>query len=117
LFRPWNSSGVGQSVQRKWSFRLQDSLFNCVRLIIQAKPPYGPGQWKGLGPISIARYLRAVFSRMDDDVRVAFVLCDLVEVPVEDASQMVQSSPQVVRRRTYCARLMLRGFLERLWSV
>jgi len=54
---------------------------------------------------------------MDDDVRAAFVLCDLVELPVEDAAQIVQSSPQVVRRRAHHARRMLRGFLERLWSV
>jgi len=54
---------------------------------------------------------------MDDDVRTAFVLCDLVELPVEDAAQIVQSPPQAVRRRTHRARLMLRGFLERLWSV
>ena len=40
-----------------------------------------------------------------------------VELPVEDAAQIVQSSPQVVRRRMHRARLMLRGFLERLWSV
>ncbi len=40
-----------------------------------------------------------------------------VELPVEDAAQIVQSSPQVVRRRMHRARLMLRGFLDRLWSV
>ena len=45
------------------------------------------------------------------------MLCDLVALPVEDAAQIVQGSPQVVRKRTHHARLMLRGFLERLWSV
>ena len=70
-----------------------------------------------LEPMSIARYLREVLSRMDDDVRVAFVLCDLVELPVEDAAQIVQCSPQVVRRRAHRGLLMLRGFLERLWTM
>jgi len=52
-----------------------------------------------------------------DDVRAAFVLCDLVKLPAEDAAEIVQSSPQVVRGRAHRARLMLRGFLDRLWSA
>jgi DNA-directed RNA polymerase specialized sigma24 family protein len=162
LFRPWDSSGVALSVQRKWSFRLRDSLFNRFRLIMQAKqrqelqdlavwnrdgegaqstawrfPPLPAeaflprfnvdgglevpeAEWPDLArlePMSMARSLREVLSRMDENARAAFVLCDLVELPVEDAAQIVQSSPQVVRRRAHDARLMLRGSLERLWSV
>ena len=70
-----------------------------------------------LDPVTLTRFLREALYRMDDDVRAAFVLCDLVELPLEDAAQIVQSSPQVIRRRAHRARLMLRGFLERLWSV
>ncbi len=80
-----------------------------------------PGaEWPDLArlePMGLARFLREALYCMDDDVRAAFVLCDLVELPVEDAAQIVQSSPQVVRTRTHRARLMLRGFLDRLWSV
>jgi DNA-directed RNA polymerase specialized sigma24 family protein len=51
---------------------------------------------------------------MDPDVRVAFVLHDLVELPAEEAATITQTSAEVVRRRAHRARLMLRGFLDRL---
>jgi RNA polymerase sigma-70 factor, ECF subfamily len=65
----------------------------------------------------VAGFLREALQRMDDEVRAAFVLCDLVELPTEEAAAVMQTSPQVVRWRAHRARLMLRGLLDRLWSV
>ena len=54
---------------------------------------------------------------MDEGARTAFVLCDLVQLPPEEAAAIVDAPPEMVRRRVHRARLMLRGFLDRLWSV
>ncbi len=77
------------------------------------------GEWPELARLelmNVAGFLREALDCMDDDVRAAFVLCELIELPAEDAAEIVQTSPQVVRRRAHRARLMLRGFLDRLWS-
>lgn len=66
---------------------------------------------------NVAGFLRDALQGMDDEVRAAFVLCDLVELPTEEAAAVMQTSPQVVRWRAHHARLMLRGVLDRLWSV
>ena len=47
-----------------------------------------------LEPMGLAHFVREALDCMDDDVRAAFVLCDLVELPVEDAAQAI--SPAVV---------------------
>ena len=41
-----------------------------------------------LDPMSLARFLRQALYCMNDDVRAAFVLCDLVELPVEDRGKL-----------------------------
>src|SRR6266481_2258952 len=78
------------------------------------------GEWPEsafLETMNVAGFLREALQSMDEDVRAAFVLCDLVDLPAEDAAAITQTTPKVVRRRAHRARLMLRGFLDRLWSV
>jgi len=42
---------------------------------------------------------------------------ELAELTAEDAAAIVETSPEVVRQRVHRARLMLRGLLDRLWSL
>jgi len=42
------------------------------------------------------------------------VLCDVVDVPAEEAAAILQDSPRAIRERVHRARLMLGGFLDRL---
>ena len=77
-------------------------------------------EWPALAhlePRSVSGLLRLMLSSMDDDLGAAFVLCDLVDLPAEDAAAILQTSPEVVRRRTHRVRLMVRGFLEQLCSA
>jgi RNA polymerase sigma factor (sigma-70 family) len=67
--------------------------------------------------MNVTGLLREALDCMDPDVRGAFVLHDLVELPAEEAATITQTSAEVVRRRAHRARLMLRGFLDRLWSA
>jgi len=80
------------------------------------------GEWPELGSarleqMNVAGFLREALDDMDERVRAAFVLCDLAQLPAEDAAAIVEASPEVVRARVHRARLMLRGLLDRLWSV
>ncbi len=70
-----------------------------------------------LEQMNVAGFLREALDDMDEGARAAFVLCDLAQLPVEEAAVIVESSPEIVRRRVHRARLMLRGFLDQLWSV
>jgi RNA polymerase sigma-70 factor, ECF subfamily len=84
------------------------------------EPPGGewpePGSLR-LEQMNVAGFLREALDDMDEGVRAAFVLCDLAQLPPEEAAAVLEASPEVVRRRVHRARLMLRGFLDRLWSV
>jgi RNA polymerase sigma-70 factor, ECF subfamily len=70
-----------------------------------------------LEQMNVAGFLRKALENMDEGVRAAFVLCDLAQLPAEEAAAIVEASPEAVRGRVHRARLMLRGFLDRLWSV
>jgi DNA-directed RNA polymerase specialized sigma24 family protein len=71
----------------------------------------GPGA--GLAGAAVSEgLLREALDCIDDGVRAAFVLCDLADVPAEDAADILRIPPGVVRRRIHRARLMLRGFLD-----
>jgi RNA polymerase sigma factor (sigma-70 family) len=50
--------------------------------------------------------------RIDDDVRAAFVLCDLAELPAKETATLLQTSPREIRQRVHRARLMLIGALD-----
>ena len=84
------------------------------------EPPGGdwpePGSAR-LEQINVAGFVREALADMDETVLAAFVLCDLAQLPTEEAAAIVEAPPEVVRRRVHRARLMLRGFLDRLWSV
>jgi len=58
--------------------------------------------------------LREALECMDAQTRAAFVLHDLVQVPVEDAAEILRTSPQSVRRDAHRACLMLNGFVDGL---
>lgn len=80
------------------------------------------GEWPGPGSarleaMNVAGFLREALQDMEEGVRAAFVLCDLAQLPAEDAAAVLEASPELVRGRVHRARLMLRGFLDRLWSV
>ena len=84
------------------------------------EPPGGEWPEPGgarLEQMNVAGFLREALDDMDEGVRAAFVLCDLAQLPAEEAAAIVGASPAVVRRRVHRARLMLRGFLDRLWSI
>jgi RNA polymerase sigma-70 factor (ECF subfamily) len=84
------------------------------------EPPGGewpePGSAR-LEAMNVAGFLREALQDMEEGVRAAFVLCDLVQLPAEDAAAILEASPELVRGRVHRARLMLRGFLDRLWNV
>lgn len=80
------------------------------------------GEWPEPGSarleqMDLSGLLRRALDGMDESARVAFVLCDLVQLPPEEAAAIVDAPPEIVRRRVHRARLMLRGFLDRLWGV
>ena len=80
------------------------------------------GEWPEPGSarleqMDLSGLLRRAFDGMDESARVAFVLCDLAQLPPEEAAAIVDAPPEIVRRRVHRARLMLRGFLDRLWGV
>ncbi len=64
----------------------------------------------------VTALLREALDCIDDAVRAAFVLCDLVELPAAEAAAILQTSPEVVRERVHRARLTIRGFLDQLWK-
>jgi RNA polymerase sigma-70 factor (ECF subfamily) len=72
------------------------------------------GEWPDLERVKLAGVLHEALECMDDGVRAAFVLCDLAELPVDEAAAILETSPSAVRQRVHRARLLLRGFLERL---
>ncbi|HYZ89834.1 MAG TPA: RNA polymerase sigma factor [Myxococcales bacterium] len=65
----------------------------------------------------LAGFLREALDCVDDDARAAFVLCDLVELPAEEAAVILRVSANVVRGRAHRVRLLVRGLLERRFSA
>ena len=65
-------------------------------------------------PIQITGLLREALECIDDQTRGAFVLRDLLLLPVDEVAAILQTSPQAVRRDEHRARLMLCGFLNQL---
>jgi RNA polymerase sigma-70 factor, ECF subfamily len=77
------------------------------------------GRWPELEDGSSERaeitgLLREALECIDDRTRAAFVLRDLVQLPVEEAAVILQTPPPVVRQNVHRARLMLRGFVDQL---
>ena len=57
--------------------------------------------------------LRNALDGIDEAARTAFVLCDLVELPPEEAGAILEAPPRAVRQRVHRARLLLTGIVER----
>src|SRR5258708_33564418 len=73
------------------------------------------GEWPERSRAQVTGFLREAFDCLDDGVRAAFVLRDLLDLPAEGAAAGLQESTEVVSERVHRARLVLRGFLDRLW--
>src|ERR1700730_7950327 len=76
--------------------------------------PPSPVEWPDLERAKVAGVLREALELIEDGVRAAFVLCDLAELSVDEAATILQVPPPVIRQRVHRARLLLRGFLQRL---
>jgi len=66
------------------------------------------------GGVEITGLLREALEYIDDQARGAFVLRDLLLLPVEEVAAILQMSPQEVHRDGHRARLMLAGFIDQL---
>jgi RNA polymerase sigma-70 factor, ECF subfamily len=125
-FRTW-LYGIAMkraTAERRRSYRRPavslETFLPCFDVDGGLEPPAGPWPEPGsarLEQMNVGGFLREALDDMDEGVRAAFVLCDLAELPVEEAAAIMEASPAVVRARVHRARLMLRGFLDRLWSV
>jgi DNA-directed RNA polymerase specialized sigma24 family protein len=65
------------------------------------------------GPV-VTGLLREALECIDDQARAVFVLRDLLQIPVDEAAAILQTSPQLVLRDAHRVRLMLRGFIDGL---
>jgi RNA polymerase sigma-70 factor (ECF subfamily) len=83
----------------------------CLVPTIDHSPVPGNGSPERIGVTAV---LREGLEFMDDDIRAAFVLRDLLELPVDEVAAVLETSPQDVGRRIHKARLMLHGLLARL---
>jgi DNA-directed RNA polymerase specialized sigma24 family protein len=76
------------------------------------------GRWPELdgspSEIRVSGLLREALECIDDGTRAAFVLRELVQLPVEDVAVILQKSPQGVSQDAHRACLMLRGFVDGL---
>jgi RNA polymerase sigma-70 factor (ECF subfamily) len=77
------------------------------------------GRWQKLDGHPSERFevtgvLREALECVDDRTRAAFVLRDLLQLPVDEAAAILQASPRAVRRDAHQLRLMLRGFIDQL---
>jgi|SRR5438128_2526588 len=78
-----------------------------------------PGRWLDLGTstlekIDVGAVLREAFEFMDDAVRAAFVLRDVLGLPTHEVAVVLEMPSKDICRRVHRARLMLRGLLDRL---
>jgi RNA polymerase sigma-70 factor, ECF subfamily len=65
------------------------------------------------GPV-VTGLLREALECIDDQARAVFVLRDLLQLPVDEAAAILQTSPQLIHRDAHRVRLMLRGFIDGL---
>ena len=96
------------------------SLEECLPAFdLAGRPLPSKGRWPELEGSSpewpeITGLLREALECVDEPIRAAFVLHDLVQLPVEEAAVILQTSPEAVRRGAHRTRLLLRGFIDRL---
>jgi len=73
-----------------------------------------PGTSADVRPKDVTLVLREALEFMDEPTRAAFVIRDLLDLPVDDAAAVLETSPEEIRQQTHRARLLLRGLLERV---
>jgi RNA polymerase sigma-70 factor (ECF subfamily) len=66
------------------------------------------------GRTGVIGLLHEALGCMDDRACAVFVLHDLLDLTVEEAAAILETSPQAVRRDAHRSRLMLRGFIGQL---
>jgi RNA polymerase sigma-70 factor (ECF subfamily) len=64
--------------------------------------------------MEVTALLRDMLQRIDDRARAAFVLCDIAGLCPEEAAAIVGVSPLAMRSDAHRARLLLRGFIDRM---
>ncbi len=64
--------------------------------------------------MEVTAVLRQALEFLDDRTRAAFILRDVLELPVDEAATVLETSSKDIRRRAHRARLMLRGLLDRM---
>ena len=108
--------GHRQSDRRSPSCSLEPFLpaFDSAGCVVESK-----GRWPELDgsssePIQITGLLREALECIDDQTRGAFVLRDVLRLPVDEVAAVLETSPAAVRRDAHRARLMLRGFIDQL---
>ena len=72
------------------------------------------GRWSEVEGMKLGGLLGEALECMDEPTRAAFVLRDLLDLPLEEAAAVLETSPAAAGRDAHRARLMLRGFLDRL---
>jgi len=108
--------GHRQSDRRSPSCSLEPFLpaFDSAGCVVESK-----GRWPELDgsssePIQITGLLREALECIADETRGAFVLRDVLRLPVDEVAAVLETSPAAVRRDAHRARLMLRGFIDQL---
>ncbi len=88
--------------------------FDRAGLLVASKGRRPELDGSSSGPMEITGLLREALECIDDRTRGAFVLRDLLLLPVDEVAAILQTSPQAVRRDGHRARLMLSGFVNQL---
>ena len=92
-----------------WSQELKGDFRICLfRTAIQAAMGAARRRPSRLFDVPhLAGRLREALDDVDEVDRAAFVLCDLVEMPTEEAAAVLQRSPRDIRQSVHCTRLTL----------
>jgi DNA-directed RNA polymerase specialized sigma24 family protein len=86
-------------------------VFDGARRLVASQ-----GRWSeaDLEEMEISGLLREALECLEDKTRAAFVLRDLLDLPLEEAGAVLEISPVAAGREAHRARLMLRGFIARI---
>jgi RNA polymerase sigma-70 factor (ECF subfamily) len=78
----------------------------------------GKGRWldteRSHAPTKTTGVLREALECIEDPIRAAFVLRDLLGLSDQEAALVLCTTPKALRRDAHRARLLLHGFIERL---
>ena len=111
LYRMAVRNALTQRDGRRPSCSLESLL---PRFDSAGRPVASEGRWSELDEMKLGGLLGEALECMDEPTRAAFVLRDLLDLPLEEAAAILETSPAATGREAHRARLMLRGFLDRL---